>query len=80
MKRLRELMAARVRAGKTQKDCAKVLGITSVTYAQKERGLYSFTLEQAGIIAAYLQIPKEDFFKVFLADNVYINNNQEATA
>jgi DNA-binding XRE family transcriptional regulator len=80
MKRLRDLMAARVRAGKTQKDCAKVLGITSVTYAQKERGFYGFSLDQAGTLAAYLQIPKEDFFKVFLADNVYTNNNTEVTA
>ena len=76
----RELKAARVRAGKTQQQCADVLGITRIMYAQKERGLNGFSLTQAGLLSAFLQISKEDFFKIFLADSVYTNNNKGVTA
>jgi DNA-binding XRE family transcriptional regulator len=70
-----ELKAARVRAGKTQQECADVLGITRIMYAQKERGLNGFSLDQAGVLSAFLRIPKQDFFKIFLANNVYTNDN-----
>ena len=59
-----ELKAARVRAGKTQQECADALGITRIMYAQKERGLNGFSLDQAGVLSAFLQIPKQDFFLV----------------
>lgn len=77
---VRELKAARVRADKTQQECADVLGITRISYAQKEGGTYGFTLKQAGTLAEFLHISKEDFFKIFFGDDIYTNDNKQVTA
>lgn len=43
---VREVKAARVRAGYSQADLAEKLGIASATYTDKESGRHRFTDEQ----------------------------------
>ena len=76
----RELKAARVRAGKTQQECADTIGISRIRYAQKESMPSGFSVKQAEQLACLLQITKDDFFKVFFASDIYTNDNKEVTA
>ena len=59
----RELKALRVKHNITQKQIAKILGITPEAYSNKETGKYNFTLEEALKISLLFGLPVEDIFK-----------------
>lgn len=60
----KNLKCLRTRFDLTQSDMAKILGISLVSYNQKEKGVKQFTLKEAKIIADYF---KESIDYVFTA-------------
>ena len=53
---------AREYGGRTQKDCATVLGITPDKYRQAEAGKYAISLPELEALALYLDIPMGYFW------------------
>ena len=51
----KNLKGLRATYGLTQNDMAKILGISFVSYNQKEKGKQDFTLKEAKTIAKYFQ-------------------------
>ena len=68
MVRVNELRAARVRAGKTQKDAAYVCGCSVNTYGNKESGRTAFTVDEVVLLCDFLGIndPEQRAY-IFLA-------------
>ncbi len=48
---------ARLRAGKSQRECAAFLGCTPFTFGQYEKGLKGFSLPQLEALAYFLDVP-----------------------
>ena len=57
-----ELRALRARKNLTQEDIAKILGITTRTYASKERGEHQFTISEVYKICDYFKVSPMDIF------------------
>ena len=56
------LLGARLKAGKTKKDCAAALGVSPATYAAYEDGRSDLSLPELEILANYLKMPVTAFF------------------
>lgn len=56
------LLGARLKAGKTKKDCATALGISPATYAACEDGRSDLSLPELEILANFLKTPVSAFF------------------
>ena len=61
----REIKAARVRCGYTQKDVAEELGISCSSYSDKERGKTGFTDEEKTHISIMLRLSLHQFNDIF---------------
>lgn len=53
---------ARLRAGRSIADCARILGISEETYAQAETGEYTPALPDLEVLAMYLNVPMAHFW------------------
>lgn len=53
---------ARLRAGRSVADCARVLGISEETFAQAETGEYTPALPDLEVLAMYLNVPMAHFW------------------
>jgi transcriptional regulator with XRE-family HTH domain len=58
----RDLWAIRKSKGKTQSDVAAFLGISERQYGAKERGKASLTLDEAQLVAKFLETPIDKLF------------------
>ncbi len=56
--------------GKTQKDCADVLGIKPATFSQKINGIRAITLNEAEKLQRLLGITNEEFPIYFFSSTV----------
>lgn len=56
------LLGARLKAGKTKKDCAAALGVSPATYAAYEDGRSDLSLPELEILAHFLKMPVTTFF------------------
>lgn len=64
------LKMLRAKHSKTQKDIADILGISIISYRQKENNIRSFTLDEAKIISDYFNLSVE---AIFFTELVYKN-------
>ena len=55
---------------KTLQECADVLGLSLFQFRRKVNGEVGFWLKEMAILAAFLEMPKEKFFEIFMP-NVY---------
>jgi transcriptional regulator with XRE-family HTH domain len=62
-----QLRQARSRAGKTQKECAQVLGVSTETVSKFEYGSKAIPLSHLEVLADFLRIPLSDFLDRELA-------------
>ena len=62
-----ELSAARMKAGLTQEEVAKQLGISPNTYGKKEAGHSDFKLTEVLRLCKILEISASDRDKIFLS-------------
>lgn len=53
---------ARLRAGRTVTDCARILGISEENFAQAETGEYTPALPDLEVLAMYLNVPMAHFW------------------
>lgn len=60
-----ELKCARIRRNKTTSEMAKLIGKSSNSWNQKERGRTSATLEEACIIGQALSLTETEFCAIF---------------
>lgn len=51
--------------GKTNKACAKALGISEFQFRKKVNGQVGFWLEELAILAGFLRMTKKEFFDTF---------------
>ena len=65
----KELLAERKSQGITQEELGQLINRHRETYARKERGQDSFTLEEAGKISKYLKVPIDVLFPDFFYKN-----------
>jgi transcriptional regulator with XRE-family HTH domain len=56
------LLGARLKAGKTKRECAAALGISPSTYAAYENGRHDISLPELEILAHFLKTPVAAFF------------------
>ena len=56
------LQGARLKAGKSKKDCAQALGITAGMYSAYEAGRRDISLPELELLAHYLKMPVGNFF------------------
>lgn len=64
----KELKAARVRRGLTQKSMAAMLETSVNNYNQKENGVRRFFLGEVEKIADILQLTQTEIMRIFFAD------------
>lgn len=57
-----KLLQARKESGETQGDVAKLLGVTTNTYAAKERGEIQFKMNEMFTLAEHYHSTIEDLF------------------
>jgi transcriptional regulator with XRE-family HTH domain len=57
------LQGARLRAGKSKKECAEALGVSVATLNSFEAGRRDVTLPQLEVLAYFLKVPASSFFK-----------------
>lgn len=57
------LQAARLKAGKSKKDCAQALGVTTGIYSSYEAGRRDISLPELELLAHYLKVPITNFFE-----------------
>ncbi len=57
------LQGARLRAGKTKKECAEVLGVSASTFTAFEEGRKDIALPQLEVLAYALNVPVSSFFE-----------------
>ena len=57
------MQGARLRASKTKKECADVIGVSVSTYSQFEEGRKDVALPQLELLAFALKVPAASFFK-----------------
>ncbi|HEY4688854.1 MAG TPA: helix-turn-helix transcriptional regulator [Anaerolineae bacterium] len=57
------MQGARLRAGKTKKECADAIGVGVPTYTQFEEGRRDIALPQLELLAYALNVPTASFFK-----------------
>lgn len=60
----KNLKGLRAKNDLTQNDMAKILGISYVSYNQKEKGNQDFTLKEAKIIAKYFNTSMDYIFAI----------------
>jgi transcriptional regulator with XRE-family HTH domain len=57
------LQGARMRAGRTKKECADAIGVSVATFTQFEEGRKDISLPQLELLAYALKVPVSTFFK-----------------
>jgi transcriptional regulator with XRE-family HTH domain len=57
------LQGARLKAGKSKKECAVALGLSAGAYAAYEAGSRDVSLPELEVLAHYLKMPVSDFFE-----------------
>lgn len=57
------LQGARLRAGKSKKECAEAIGVSVATLSSFEAGRRDITLPQLEVLAYFLNVPASNFFK-----------------
>ena len=57
-----KLKSLRVMKDLTQEEFSKILGMHEVTYNRKEKGINSFSLEEARLISKYFEQSIEEIF------------------
>jgi transcriptional regulator with XRE-family HTH domain len=57
------MQGVRVKAGKSEQDCAQVMGVTVDVYASYEEGQSEVTLPELELLAYYLKMPVRLFFE-----------------
>ncbi|MSD84432.1 helix-turn-helix domain-containing protein (plasmid) [Lactobacillus curvatus] len=67
-----KLLGLRKSFNLSQEDMAKLIGVTTTTYARKERGEYAFDADEMFIISKYFE---EDMVNIFLPRS-YRNGNK----
>ena len=74
-----ELRIARQRRGLMQKDLASVLGLTPVTYSQKERGRRHMSVDEAQKVAKTLRLKDDEILGIFFGGGVNAKYKDENT-
>ena len=74
-----ELRIARQRRGLMQKDLASVLGLTPVTYSQKERGRRHMSVDEAQKVAETLRLKDDEILGIFFGGGVNAKYKDENT-
>lgn len=57
------LRGARLRSGKTKKECAEAIGVSAAMFSQFEEGARDISLPQLELLAYHLKVPVSNFFK-----------------
>jgi transcriptional regulator with XRE-family HTH domain len=57
------LQGARLKAGKSKKECAVALGVSSGAYSAYEAGTRDVSLPELEVLAHFLKMPVSDFFE-----------------
>lgn len=64
-----ELKASRIKMGYTQKDVAKFLDLSNVTYRHKEKKELEFKLSEVVTLAKVLNLKNEEIFNIFFEND-----------
>ncbi|MPM28319.1 hypothetical protein SDC9_74840 [bioreactor metagenome] len=76
----RELKAARIRRGYTQKFIAKALNLGETSYTKRENGQLEFTASEIAKLKELLQLSSAEVEKIFFTLNVELNETFITTA
>lgn len=60
-----ELRCARIRRGKSTADMAELVGISSISWNQRERGERVCTLQEAALVSKALALTETEFADIF---------------